>query len=82
MSTFSAFVTLLQFPLFIWEANHVDNAVWVNVFNCLCTLLAFTNPLHLIIGPLQRKLIQKEMDQTDSSNTPIIKTSNNNNKSQ
>lgn len=73
MSTFSAFVTLLQFPLFVWEAHHVDNAFWVNVFNCLCTILAYSNPLHLMVTPLQKHLVQKELNQTDSGNKPIIR---------
>lgn len=74
MSTFSAVVTLLQFPLFVWEAHHADNAVWVNVFNCLCTLLAYFNPLHLMVTPLQKRLIQQEINES-GINRPIIRKS-------
>lgn len=31
MSTCGAFVTLLQFPLFVWEAHDESNALWVSL---------------------------------------------------
>jgi hypothetical protein len=43
------------------------------VFNCLCTILAYSNPLHLMVTPLQKHLVQKELNQTDSGNKPIIR---------
>lgn len=38
MSTCGAVVTLLQFPLFVWEAHHVDNALWVSPFDGMLAL--------------------------------------------
>jgi len=29
MSTTGAFVTLLQFPLFVWESQSTSNVIWV-----------------------------------------------------
>lgn len=33
----------------------------VNLFNCLCTLIAYLNPIHLMITPLQEKLLKDDM---------------------
>ncbi|RWS14470.1 Major Facilitator-like protein 2 [Dinothrombium tinctorium] len=60
LSTVGACVTLLQFPLFVWEAKAAENVLWVNLFNLICTLIAYLNPLHLVIKPLQEYLIAKE----------------------
>uniref|UniRef100_T1K030 Major facilitator superfamily (MFS) profile domain-containing protein n=1 Tax=Tetranychus urticae TaxID=32264 RepID=T1K030_TETUR len=60
MSTFGAIISLLQFPLFIWEASSPECALWVNLFNCVCTVLAFLNPLHLASRRLQKRLLEKE----------------------
>ncbi|RWS22243.1 Solute carrier family 43 member 3-like protein, partial [Leptotrombidium deliense] len=63
LSTVGACVTLIQFPLFVLEANSTQNAFWVNVFNCFCTLIAYLNPLHLSITSLQIYFMKKEKKQ-------------------
>lgn len=61
-------------------ANGCPFPLQVNIFNCVCTLIAYLNPLHLIVSPLQRKLVKKEISQaerhSDSSSegdVPIIR---------
>ena len=60
MSTIGAIMTLIQFPLFIWESSP-DNVIWVNLFNVLMTLLSFSNPILLLITPLQESVMRKQL---------------------
>ncbi|XP_054157673.1 equilibrative nucleobase transporter 1-like [Oppia nitens] len=60
MSTSASIVSILQFPLFVWESQYPSSALWVNIFNCFCTAIAFINPLYLLITPLQTYLLRKE----------------------
>ncbi|XP_074598968.1 equilibrative nucleobase transporter 1-like isoform X2 [Brevipalpus obovatus] len=60
MSTFGAVISLLQFPLFVWESAVPHHAIWVNVFCCVCTLAAYMNPLLLCFNKFQKKLIAEE----------------------
>ncbi|XP_076329315.1 equilibrative nucleobase transporter 1-like isoform X2 [Tachypleus tridentatus] len=60
LSTNSALFILLQFPLFIWESRSEKDAVYVNIFEFFCLMVAFLNPLHLLVNPLQRYFIRKE----------------------
>ncbi|CAG2161793.1 unnamed protein product [Oppiella nova] len=56
----SAVFSLLQFPLFIWESHSHIHAFWVNMFCVVFTIISFTNPLYLIITPLQKYLLKRE----------------------
>ncbi|CAG2184210.1 unnamed protein product [Oppiella nova] len=60
MCTTSAVFSLLQFPLFIWESHSHIHAFWVNMFCVVFTIISFTNPLYLIITPLQKYLLKRE----------------------
>lgn len=87
MSTFGAVISLLQFPLFVWESAVPDHAIWVrffpslklenilslidelfsffissqvNIFCCVCTLVAYLNPLLLCFNKHQKRLIAEE----------------------
>ncbi|XP_054163220.1 equilibrative nucleobase transporter 1-like [Oppia nitens] len=62
MCTTSAIFSLLQFPLFIWESHSHQHAFWVNMFCVISTIISFTNPLYLIITPLQKFLLRKEVE--------------------
>lgn len=59
MSTIGAIMTLIQFPLFVWE-NTPAYVLWVNLFNLFMTLLSFSNPVLLLITPLQEQIIRKQ----------------------
>lgn len=52
-------MTLLQFPLFVWESS-AANVIWVNLFNLFMTVLSFSNPILLLINPLQETIIRKQ----------------------
>ncbi|XP_013790470.2 solute carrier family 43 member 3-like, partial [Limulus polyphemus] len=60
LSTVSSLFVLLQFPLFIWESRSENDAIHVNIFEFFCLVIAFVNPLHLLVNPLQRYFIRKD----------------------
>ncbi|KAJ6222142.1 hypothetical protein RDWZM_000687 [Blomia tropicalis] len=63
MSSVSAVISLLQIPLFKWEGSASSNVLYVNIFNTILALLIMSNPIYLMITPLQRYFIRKEDEQ-------------------
>ncbi|KPM02211.1 Major Facilitator-like protein 2 [Sarcoptes scabiei] len=67
MSSVSAVISLLQIPLYAWEKSSDSNVLYVNLLNTLIALLVMSNPLYLLIRPLQKYLIQNEMEQMEKN---------------
>jgi len=63
MSSVSAVISLLQIPLFTWESSAQSNVIYVNIFNTVLAVFVLSNPLYLIISPLQRYFLKKEDQQ-------------------
>lgn len=70
MSSVSAVISLLQIPLYSWEKNSESNVIYVNIVNTAIAFVVMSNPIYLLITPLQRYFVRKENDQmTKFSNT-------------
>ncbi|KFM70027.1 Solute carrier family 43 member 3, partial [Stegodyphus mimosarum] len=69
MSTISAIVSLLQFPLFLWESSSPASVLSVNIFDSVCSAVAFIHPLLLVVTPVQKYFLRDKMMKktTDSS---------------
>ncbi|XP_027206275.2 equilibrative nucleobase transporter 1-like [Dermatophagoides pteronyssinus] len=63
MSSISAVISLLQIPLYSWEKNSESNVIYVNIVNTAIAFVIMSNPIYLLITPLQRYFIRKENDQ-------------------
>ncbi|XP_023209403.1 solute carrier family 43 member 3-like isoform X1 [Centruroides sculpturatus] len=61
MSTIAGMFTLLQYPLFIWESKSSEDALSFNIFNAGMLVLCFIHPFLLLITPLQKYFIKKEV---------------------
>ncbi|GFX15999.1 solute carrier family 43 member 3 [Trichonephila clavipes] len=60
MSTVSAVASLLQFPLFLWEASSLQNVLYVNIFDSACLALAMIHPVLLVITPIQKYFLKEK----------------------
>ncbi|UYV79422.1 hypothetical protein LAZ67_17002544 [Cordylochernes scorpioides] len=60
MSTAASVASLLQFPLFVWEANSGHHILQINLFQFVMLALISAFPLQMLITPLQRHFIRQE----------------------
>ncbi|XP_035213662.1 solute carrier family 43 member 3-like [Stegodyphus dumicola] len=69
MSTISAVVSLLQFPLFLWESSSPASVLSVNIFDSVCSAVAFIHPLLLVVIPVQKYFLRDKMKKTTDSSS-------------
>ncbi|XP_074598965.1 equilibrative nucleobase transporter 1-like [Brevipalpus obovatus] len=58
-STSAAILSLLQFPLFVWEASIPDHAIWINILCCIFTLITYLYPGLLLLDKPQRVAVNR-----------------------